>query len=99
MNTSTIATTCELQSQLHRSILLVGSLDDLKQALPSMEASLSACEQLHACGELPNEDPASELWRRIQSFVLNECGLSAVMALSTLSASAHFELIGNCPAG
>lgn len=56
-----------LHSELNRSILLVGDREDLFQALPELRDELSQCSALHLCGELPSDDPASELWQRISA--------------------------------
>ena len=65
MNPSTITPVLSLPLTFERPILLVGSMEDLIQALPTLSDELPKCEQLHSCGELPSDDPATELWQRI----------------------------------
>lgn len=67
MNTDSVTVALDLRSEIDREILLVGNKDELLNAVPSMREQLSACAQLQSCGELPSEDPATELWQRITS--------------------------------
>ncbi len=67
METFTLTTQALLKPELQRSILLVGDRNDLLQCLPEIEQDLSNCQHLHQCGELPSDDPASELWQRISA--------------------------------
>lgn len=65
MTPTAITSIVDLRSELHRSILLVGDPNALLQSIPALQDDLSACQKLHICGELPNDDPATELWQRI----------------------------------
>lgn len=67
MTSSTIAAVAHLQPELDRPILIVGDHSQLMETLPALRESLERCQQLHACGELPTDDPAAELWQRIQN--------------------------------
>ena len=67
MNTTAITSTVDLHSELNRTVLLVGDRDALVESLPCLEDELQNCKKLHLCGELPSDDPATELWQRINA--------------------------------
>ncbi len=108
MNSPTISTSLstppstsvlELRSELSRSILLVGDRDALLQALPSLKEELANCQQLHSCGELPGDDPATELWQRINAVQPERIWIVGGDGLSTWSVNVHCELIRRCRVG
>lgn len=66
MSAGSLPETVTIQSQLDRRTLLVGSEEDITTNFPQIAPDILACEQLKVCGALSEEDPAAELWQRIQ---------------------------------
>ncbi len=67
MTNASITSAIELQTELDRPILLVGDRDELITTLPELKDVLTDCTYLRNCGELPSDDPATELAQRIAS--------------------------------